>query len=544
MLQGRLAKARRGELGMALPMGYVQRLSGEVVLDPDEQVQAVVRLLFEVFETRGTLHGVLHYLVEHGIRLPFRSASGANKGELEWRRPNRVSLHFLFRHPVYAGAYVYGKRPTDPRRKQPGRRGTGRTVARFGEWQVLIKDRRPAYITWQQYEDNVKQLAANRPQALGTPRRGPALLARLLRCGRCGRRLNVTYGGGILRYSCNNAKVAYGERVCMSMAGRVLDEKVSSLVLRALEPASLDVSLQVAENVEAERRRLEQQWQQRLERAQYEADRAYRQYNAVEPENRLVARTFEKKLEETLAIKKSLEEEHDRFVAEQPTVLSEEERASIRALASDIPSLWRAPTTTPAERQMIIRQLVDEIVVNVEGDSEKVHVDIGWIGGHRTETTVIRPVARFEQLSYYKELVDRLRELRRQDLSSTEIAAKLNAEEWRPPMHRQTFSGELVRGLISRHQLARSMSSQKSKKRPALRPNEWRIPDLAAKLSMPTITLYSWIRRGWARARQVEGDHAPWAVWADASELARLRALREAPKRGGPRSSGKPVARA
>jgi DNA invertase Pin-like site-specific DNA recombinase/intergrase/recombinase len=532
MLQGKLAKARRGELGMALPMGYVHRPSGEVVLDHDEQAQSVIRLLFELFETRGTLHGVLRYLVEHGIQLPFRSLSGANKGELEWRRPNRVSLHNLFRHPIYAGAYVYGKRPTDPRRKQPGRPGTGRTVAGFGEWQVLLKDRLPAYITWQQYENNVKQLAANRQQASGTPRRGPALLAGLVRCGRCGSRLNVTYGGGYLRYACNRATVDYGEALCLSIAGRVLDEKVTSFVLRALEPASLEVSLQVAENVEAERRRLDQQWRQRLERAKYEADRAYRQFNAVEPENRLVARTFEKKLEETLAVKKSIDEEHDRFLAERPTVLSEEERASIRELASNIPSLWNASTTTTAERQVIIRQLVDEILLTVEGDSEQVRVDIGWTGGHRTETAVIRPVARFEQLSYYDDLVGRIRELCGEELSSTEIATQLNAEGWRPPKRRPTFNGAMVLKLSYKHQLARPASRKSKRGRPALRVNEWWIPDLAAKLEMPTISLYTWIRRGWARARRVDGAHRPWAVWADANELARLRAFRNAPKRG------------
>lgn len=543
MLQGKLAKARRGELGMLLPMGYVRRPSGEVALDPDEQAQSAIRLIFDLFETRGTVHGVLRYLVDNGVQLPLRAASGVNKGELAWRRPNRVTLCNLLHNPIYAGAYVYGRRPSDPRRKQPGHRSSGRTVAPFGEWEVLLKDRLPAYITWQQHETNVKQLAENRTRAKGTPRRGPALLAGLLRCGRCGCRMTVTYGGGYLRYVCNRRTTDYADPICISIAGRVLDEKVTQLVLKALEPASLEVSLQVAENVEAERRRIEAQWQQRLERAAYEADRALRQYNAVEPENRLVARTLERQLEEKLAAKTSLAEEHDRFLASQPTVLSAEERESIRALAADIPSLWNATTTTTAERQTIIRQLLDEVVLSVEGDSEQVRVELHWVGGHRTDTAVVRPVARFEQLSYYKSFVERLRALKSEGLTAREIAKKLNEEQWRPPKRRATFNNDMVRSLLCRHRIVGA--PRKAVARKGLHAHEWWLPDLAAKLSMPTISLYAWLRRGWVQGRQVnEVPRRPWAIRADAQELARLRALRQAPKLGWRAQAALPIARA
>jgi len=545
MLQGKLAKARRGELGMRPAMGYVRRPSGEVVLDPDEQAQSVIRLIFEMFESRGTVHGVLCYLVDNGVRLPYRVASGASKGELEWRRPNRVSLCNLLHNPIYAGAYVYGRRQTDARKKLPGRRGTGRTTAAFGDWEVLLKEKLPAYISWHQYENNVKQLANNRTRALGTPRKGPALLSGLLRCGRCGCRMNVTYGGGYLRYVCNRRTTDYAAPVCLSAQGRVLDEKVTELVLKALEPASLEVSLQVAQNVETERRRVDEQWQQRLERAEYEADRALRQYNAVEPENRLVARTMEKQLEEKLAAKTSLEEEHDRFLASQPTVLSTEERESIRALASDIPSLWKAPTTTSAERQTIIRQLLDEVVLSVDGESEQVQVELRWVGGHRTGTAVVRPVARFEQLSYYKSLITRLRELRREGLLVREIAEKLNQEKWRPPKRRATFNKSMVQNLLSRHRIVEAAVPIKPAARPALRANEWWLPDLAGKLGMPTITLYAWLRRGWVHGRQMEKlPRGPWAIRADTQELARLLALRQAPKLGWRAQTALPIARA
>jgi len=175
MVAGKRAKAERGELGMLVPMGYVRRPSGEVVKDPDEQAQAVIALIFEQFERLGTIHGVLRYLVQHQIRVPQRVRVGPSKGELVWRRPNRTTLSNVLHHPIYAGAYVYGRRPTDPKRQQPGRPSTGRLVAKPEDCQVWLHDRIAAYISWEQFERNRRQLEANTPAALGVIRYGPSL---------------------------------------------------------------------------------------------------------------------------------------------------------------------------------------------------------------------------------------------------------------------------------------------------------------------------------------------------------------------------------
>lgn len=174
MLAGKQAKAARGELGMAVPMGYFRRPSGEVTKDPDAQAQSAIELIFTQFERRGTLNGVLQYLVHHQIQLPHRVRSGLAKGELEWHRPNRATLSNLLHNPIYAGAYVYGRRPVDPRRQQAGRPATGKTVADQQRWQVLLKDRLPAYISWEQFEHNLQQLKRNQNAVLGAPRHGPA----------------------------------------------------------------------------------------------------------------------------------------------------------------------------------------------------------------------------------------------------------------------------------------------------------------------------------------------------------------------------------
>src|SRR6476661_5074386 len=200
---GRRAKAGRGELFFNLPRGYVRLPSGRVALDPDEQVRAVIRLVFDLFEQRRTINGVLVYLAAHDIRLPARLRGGPGKGELTWRRANRHTLGEMLTNPAYAGAYAYGRRAVDPRRQRPGHPGSGRVGGEPGGM-VLLRDRWPAYISWEDHERNCAQVIANRAGHAGVPRGGPSLLAGLLACGRCGRRMATRYpqGGRYLRYGC------------------------------------------------------------------------------------------------------------------------------------------------------------------------------------------------------------------------------------------------------------------------------------------------------------------------------------------------------
>src|SRR5262249_12479469 len=354
-------------------------------LDPDEQAQSVMRLVFDQFDRQGSLHGLLRYLVRHGIRLPVRPHFGPNRGQLEWRRPNRETLQHVLHHPVYAGYYRHGHRTLDPRRQAPGRPGTGRTIHQPQDCPVLLEGRCPAYITPERFWANQARLAANRAraEATGAVRQGPSLLAGIIRCGRCGQRLMVSYGGRAsrLRYSCSRAMVEYAEPVCQSLAGRVLDDLVAAQVLAALEPAALELTLAAAADLQQERARLHRNWQQQLERARHETGRARRQYDAVEPETRLVARDLERRWEEALQEQRRLEEGYARFGRQQPEGLSAAERAQIRALAQDLPALWQAPTTTAADRQRMVRLLIEEVTVTVRGASEKVQGNIHRAGG-------------------------------------------------------------------------------------------------------------------------------------------------------------------
>jgi hypothetical protein len=342
--------------------------------------------------------------------------------------------------------------------------------------------------------------------------------------------------GAGLRYSCARERVDYGGAICQSLTGAPLDAWMSEVVLAALEPAALEVSLEVAADVEAQRQRLHQHWAKRLERASYEVDRAARQYHAVEPENRLVARTLERQWEEALASEEQLKADYRRFLASQPVTLSASEREAIRRLASALPALWHAETTTAADRQAIIRQLVERVVVTVQGESEQVDLEVHWIGGYRTQTRRWRPVARLDQLSYYPALLARAAVLHQQGLSRGAIAEALNAEGWRPAKRRQTFTAEMVRSLLVRQGLSASKARPRSVTHEA---DEWTLPALAYTLAMPHPTLYAWLRKGHLQARH-DQHSGQWFIRADTSELQRLRALRQAPriwKRPAPRAS-------
>ena len=295
-----------------------------------------------------------------------------------------------------------------------------------------------------------------------------------------------------------------------------------------MAPAALEVSLAAAGNVEAQREQVDRIWRQRLERAGFAADRARRQYQLAEPENRLVVRQLEKDWEAALAERQRLGEEYDRFAAARPRTLTAAEREQIRALAADLPAVWDAPTTTDADRKQLIRHLVEQVRVTVAGTSEKVDVEIVWAGGHRTRAQITRPVACLTQLSYYPQLAARARELAGSGCTIAQIAERLNAEGFRPPKRSPAFTPNAVSDLLRALGIQRSRIPAR-RNRPALARHEWWLRDLAADLGMPEVTLDHWVRRGWATG-YLHPQARLRVIRADPAEAERLRALHHVPR--------------
>lgn len=522
--KGKLSKAARGELFLDVPVGYVKTPAGELALDPDEQVRAVVALIFDLFDERGSVYGVYRYLLQNDIRLGVRSHNGPRKGELEWRRPCLPTLYKILHHPFYAGTYAYGRCQIDPKRQCEHRSRKARKSVPIEQWRAVVADRVPAYIPWERYERNQERLRQNRSrwETTGAPRPGAALLGGLVICGKCGIRMQVRYTGTQPgRYDCVRHLRHGHERQCRGLQAAALDELVSQQLLRALEPAALELSLGAAEDLQRERHRLARHWQQQLERAHFEAQQAERRYRAVDPDNRLVARTLEHQWEQALCAERQRQEEYDRFVQQKPLELTESEKQRIRALANDLPALWQSAATSVVDRKEILRCLVERVVVQVQGNTEYADATIHWAGGFVSQHQVQRPVAQYHQMRDYDRLVQRLRELHEADLTAAEIAEQLNQEGFHPTGRRTIFCAMTVRQLLSRWQLTGERYDKVK-----LGPKEWWLSDLARELTVSYGTVRRWIAHGWVHCRRTpQLDY--YLIWADADELNRLRRLRD-----------------
>jgi DNA invertase Pin-like site-specific DNA recombinase len=526
LLQGKRNKARRGELHNIPPVGYVRLPSGEPALDPDEQVRSVVRLVFERFAELGTVRGVVRYFRGHSLRLPIRPHGGPDRGRLEWRVAGPATISNMLRHPLYAGAYCYGRSYGDPRRKIPGRRHSGRVRRPAGEWEVLLRDRLPAYISWAQYEANQKRLRANRwsPATPGSPLRGAALLAGLMSCA-CGWKMYTNYRGRCQapRYTCNHhgPGLGGGQRRCPTISASGFDVLIARLALEALTPAAVELHLSAAADLEREAGRLESHWRQQLERAQYEVERAGRQYQACEPENRLVARELERRWEQALRDYQRLTEEHARVRQSSGGELTEADRQRVRTLAADLPGLWES--AGPADRKEILRRLIERVVVAADR-SEAMTVTIHWAGGGTSTHPVSRPVWTYEHLGDFDRLLERIRDLRAAGQPSGRIAATLNAEGFRSPRREGRFTADKVRQIVLRRGLKERIPVE-LREAVVLGADEVWMTDLAAALEIPVPTLTAWCRKGWVYAWKVATPEPRWAMRADAKEKDRLRRL-------------------
>jgi len=524
--QGRLNKARRGELFSFVPIGYVRTPEGGIALEPDEQARSAVRIVFEKVAELGSARQAHAFLIAHDIRLGVRSYRGPDKGTLTWRRPRLSTIYDMLRHPFYAGAYVYGRCQVDRARQAEGK--VGRRSVPEEEWLCLLRDRVPAYISWEQYEENRRRMTEN-DRGRGSSKkcyRTSTLLNRIVRCGRCGRPMAAAKTHEIRepRYVCDPGHYEGSGPPCQSLAALPVDRLIESLVLEAVQPAALELSLRAAEQAGRDRDRLHATWQQKVERARYEADRARRQYDAAEPENRLVTRELERRWEEKLAEARRVEEDYARFRAEQPRELTAAERERIRALASDLPRLWQAATTRGTDRRGVVRLLIDRVELTRRGATELVDVVVHWRGGSVGHHVVRQGLRSYERLERFKELKERVSVLRGEGMTGKQIAEVLNGEGFVMPRG-QAFKEGTVRRLFARFGLT-GIPAGLGRPGAGLGKGEWWLPALATELGVKPIVLHRWLRSGYLVGRQLAGDKSRWIVWANAVERRRLRRLR------------------
>lgn len=519
---GKRNKARRGEYFGEAPLGYIRTRDG-VELEPDAQAQGVVRLLFDKFAELGSAHAVLKFCHEHEILIGRRVTNGLRPDDVTWHRANRSTILEVLRHPIYAGAYVYGRNKSVTTSDANGSRKTVQRRVNQNEWEVLIRDKVPAYITWEQWERHQHKLRENSTRFGCGGSRGASILAGRVVCGRCGARMSVHYRDGTPTFDCRLANLQYGGDDCQSLNGRWLEPMIEELVLRALEPASIQLSLDAAEDIEKDRMSLETHHQQSLERATYQADIARRRYEEVDPSNRLVAAELEKRWEAALVTQRQCEEALNRFRQETPTTLTEEERLKITTLANDIRSLWTSESTSGKDRQDLVRILIERIVVDVVDATERLSVTVHWAGGYTSQHETRRTVSTFDELEGAEALFKRTQQLYNSGCPRLELIQRLNDEGFRPARKSQ-FTESSINALMLVLRRKGMIST-----RPAVARPFWRSKELASELGIKPSTLSGWRRRGWVQARKL-GNR--WIYWANDIDLPRLKKLAVHPPSG------------
>lgn len=384
------AKAARGELKVVLPPGYVYDADDQIIMDPDERVQQALRSMFEQFEhTTSVRQLALTYLDSHTL-FPIRKPG--RRGGIEWKLPPRYVLQTLLGHPIYAGVYSRGRTQQYIEYAEGKLVKRTRRISSPDDWRVRIADHHEAYITWEQYLENRAKLADARPRwAMDdnrtAVREGKALLAGILRCGHCGRKLRVIYNrASSAMYHCDGGGPR-GTNRCLSFGGKYVDDAISEQLCRAVEPLAIEAAERAFALEQEERERSAQQARLRVQQAQYNADRAFEQYDLADPKNRLVADNLEKRLNEKLAEVQAAQQDLDRRIAEQPP-LTEEQREEIRSLSRDFPRLWTHEDTPTELRKQLLRVAIREVVVRRE--NHQLIFTVHWVGETCTQVTVTK----------------------------------------------------------------------------------------------------------------------------------------------------------
>lgn len=515
-------KAARGELRQSLPVGLVRLRSGEVMFHPDEEVQARVRLVFEKFTEMRVAKAVMRYFQAQDLWLPSRPLCGPAPHEVVWHPARSSTILGILKNPAYAGAYVYGQKTVDPTRRKPGHPASGIVWRPIDKWPIVIQNAYPAYISWETFVANQAQLASNQSRYQedkhGVPRQGQALLQGILRCGRCGGLMQLHYSGpagNFPVYRCNYAQSQYGGSHCQEVRGLGLDAEMERLVLEALAPDQIALALTALEELEQEDAALKRQHELHLERLRYEAERARRQYDAVEPENRLVARTLESRWEEALRALEKAEQAHATWLNQQRLVLTPSDHAELLALGQDLPRVWYAPSTTPADRKHIVRLVMKEVVVDQKRIPGRVWFQINWQTGAVTQHEYERRVSSYAEHPRRERLEQRLRELHQAEKMDHEIAEILNAEGFLTTK-RRPFNGNAV-------WLLRKQLGLPPVKHHGCRPLRWEdgtysVEGAAQKLGVFPGTVYKWLQTGRLEGYQLRKG-LPWKIVLPPEEI-------------------------
>lgn len=518
---GKRNKAQKGELRAPLPVGFVHDEEGGIVFDPDSQVQHVVRFLFDSFRQTGSAYGVVHRFSRAGLQFPKRAYGGAWNGRLIWGRLTGSRVLGVLKNPVYAGAYVHGRYQSIKQITPEGSFCSRVKKMPISEWTVLIRDHHEGYISWEEFTENQQLLERNRTNAEdtvlgGAAREGLALLQGLLLCAHCGRRITVRYkgNGGIYpTYECNwRRREALSSHGCLHLRCDLADKPIISRVFELIRPKQIEIAIKAMEELQRRQNSIDMQWRMKIERAQYEAHLAQRRYEEVDPANRLVAATLEKRWNEALRKLEEIKETFSTYQRQKGIVVTEEQKAELRSLARDLPRLWKASTTKAKDRKRILRLLIKDITVEKLPTPKQVVLHVRWQGGAVEDIPVIIPANRPDQIRYPEEVVEKIRVLSI-DHTDEQIASAFNQKGLKSAKG-ASFTATIIRWIRYTHRILT----------PCLkRPEELTVSEVAKKFAVSRYLVYYWIHRNIISIRRL-GPTSPYWITLDSKKEKQLSA--------------------
>jgi DNA invertase Pin-like site-specific DNA recombinase len=513
---GKLNKAKKGELRFPVPVGLCYDEQGHIILDPDEEVQGAVSLVFRLFRETGSAFGVMQRFAQSELRFPKRSYGGAWDGKIIWGRLTHSRVLGMLKNPSYAGMYVFGR--YQYRRQISPEGGVHKRIqaVAMSDWRVSLKEHHEGYITLEEFFQNQERLEKNRTNGeetllAGPAREGLALLQGLLLCGTCGHALTVRYtgNGGIYPcYLCNRLRRdGSASKDCMSFRCDLLDAAIAEQVLQAMQPAEIELALAALQELESRDRNISRQWQMRLERAEYEAALAERRYQEVDPSQRLVAGTLERRWNDALLQLEDLQKQAAEFLCQEARVATPEQKAKVLALARDLPRIWHAPTTQAKDRKRMLRLLIKDITVEKPLRPKQLLAHIRWQGGACTDICVQLPPNIADRVRYPAAVVDRVRHLAK-SLPDGEIADRLN-QEGQVSALGKPFTGSMIQWIRYRYQIPKARLA---------RPEELTVQQVAERFSVSSNVVYYWIDRGVIQARRLNAGSPHWITLSETDE--------------------------
>jgi DNA invertase Pin-like site-specific DNA recombinase/DNA-binding transcriptional regulator YiaG len=492
---GSLNKARRGALQLSLPVGLCYSASGEIVLDSDREVQEAIKRVFDVFAQKGSAGMVVRYFSENSLLFPHRIKAGVNKGSLYWRPLLHSCLLKVLHNPRYTGAYIFGRMRVSKNVL------TGKTIAiklPQDRWQVFIPAHGQGYITWEEYEANQRRLRANAlafgaDRRAGPPREGTALLQGIIICSKCGKRMTLRYharkGELVPDYVCQREGIETNTRACQLIPGRSIDKAVEKLLLEKLTPESIEVALDVFEEVKQRQEDIKKAHRMRIAKLQYEADLAGRQYMNVDPANRLVACTLEKNWNDKLMQLQIATDEYDRKYKNSPLLLNPEIRDQLLGLLKDFSRVWHNPKTPLRDKKRIVRLMIQDVTLMKD---KAITIKIRWKGGAHTIMEIPKPLPAPLERMTPEGAVNRIKQLST-NYTAKQIADILNREGYATGTH-QKFSSRSLQHIMSAYGIKSYYGHLREQ-------GKLTTTEIAKMLGVCTTTVIDWHRAGLLNGR-------------------------------------------